>query len=429
MIYTDRSRMLSYSSCPRERFLNYHCRGRGIVLSKLIISLSTGSAIHKGIELLLLGQPVDLAVSAALLGYETEVKSKELELEQNEDQLFVFNEQKALIEGLIRVYEKIQLPRILSEYNVLAVEKEIEYPLVIHSYIPCNVCLLEYKEISKYNPSCPTCVIFNKHIDKSITLMSKPDAILRDKSTGGLVVYSLKSSSSWTETNEKQNTYDDQGISELVATEYLMKEPVESIKMDFLIKGSRSLYTNPDIVAALSGKPKIKLQNTFLVHPYMCDTGFGNVDIRLDYTKAKGWNRVNIWEEMDIKEWVDMLFEGHYEALEKLIRTPMPYMRDEDDIQDWIEQNTYKEVEIAEKIEKLKVISPELVGAKEATPIYREALNKYFPQNRKSCYSYGRMCTYVDICWHSDKTDELNYEPRVPHHESELKLYQIEKES
>jgi hypothetical protein len=36
-----------------------------------------------------------------------------------------------------------------------------------------------------------------------LVLMSKPDAILRDRSTNGLVVYSLKTASTWTETNEK----------------------------------------------------------------------------------------------------------------------------------------------------------------------------------------------------------------------------------
>jgi hypothetical protein len=48
--------------------------------------------------------------------------------------LYLMN-RKALIEGLIRVYEKIQLPKLLSEYEVLEVEKEIEFPLVSHIVI------------------------------------------------------------------------------------------------------------------------------------------------------------------------------------------------------------------------------------------------------------------------------------------------------
>jgi hypothetical protein len=42
----------------------------------------------------------------------------------------------------------------------------------------------------------------------------------------------------------KQVKYDAQGISELIATEYLLKEEVEAVKMDYLIKGNSNYYTD-----------------------------------------------------------------------------------------------------------------------------------------------------------------------------------------
>jgi len=271
----DRSRIISYSTCKRLRFLNYEALGTGIVPVRTNVALSTGSAIHKGVELLLLGNNVDKAVEVAISEYTDLVKSKELELEMNEDQLFVFNEQYSLIEALIRVYEKIQLPKLLSEYEVLEVEKEILYPLVneiVHGH-NCD-------HTSKHILEGTDLLVCDGSLEPSITLMSKPDAILRDKSTGGLVVYSLKTSSSWNDTNEKANRFDIQGLSELVATEYLYKEEVEAILMNFLIKGSRSFVKDE------FGQAK-RIQNSPLVHAYMLDSGF-STEFRLDYTRAKG---------------------------------------------------------------------------------------------------------------------------------------------
>jgi hypothetical protein len=286
------------------RFLQYHCRQTGLQLSKLILPLSTGTAIHRGIELLLTGMDIDKAIDIVLNEYSSEVNSKELEIEQNESQLFVFNEQKALIEGLIRVYEKIQLPKLLAEYEVLEVEKEIEFPLVSHIVYKysCMDCAREDIYYDTFQDlKCYSCksenLIKEDIIIPDLILMSKPDAILRDKSTNGLVVYSLKTASTWTETNEKQAKYDAQGISELIATEYLMDEEVEAVKMDYLIKGSRNYYTDYQSFE----KNKVKLQNSFLCHAYILDSGFSQ-NYSIKYTKAKGWQRFNVWEHFTMKD-------------------------------------------------------------------------------------------------------------------------------
>jgi len=450
-IYTDRSRILTFQRCSRERFLEYHVQNGGISLSKMIISLSTGIAIHDGVTSLLKipfyyclkckkeisytenyncdGKVlninnVDMCVELAIKNYSDEVHTRGLEIGEYEDELFVFNEQKSLIETWIRVYEKFYLHKLLEEYEVLEVEKEIVYPLTE----ACKECLGEGYLVYLLNDEEKKEVCDKCNGISNIILMSKPDAILRDKSTGGLVVYSLKTSSSWTETNEKQNRYDDQGISELIAVESLMKEEVQAIKMDFLIKGQRQLLSNGD-------GTKSKLQNSFLVHPYMYDGGFTE-DWRVDYTKAKGWRRVNVWEHLSIKEWVDILFERFYENVEGgydyegnkkngLIITPYPYIRDSKDIENWIDAVRFQEIQVHDKLDDLLQLCQsqgvdKLVGARELNKEYRTVLNQYFPQIRKSCFSYGRFCSFVEHCWGSETTKSYLYENRKLHHITEI---------
>jgi hypothetical protein len=222
-MFTDRSRIVSFQTCPRMRFLNYHSQNTGIVPSKLILALSTGTAIHAGVEYLFRYKDVEKAVTQAIKEYSEEVMSKEIEIDENNNQLYVYNEQKALIEALIRIYWEIQYPKIVSEYEVVSIEEEINYPLVKESFNSTQVIAVGLDKVDSEPVVTPI---------EGITLMARPDLVLRDRSTGKLVVYSLKSSSSWTETNQKQNLYDDQGISELIATEYKYKEEVQSIKMD-----------------------------------------------------------------------------------------------------------------------------------------------------------------------------------------------------
>ena len=384
---TDRSRIIAYQTCPRKRFLEYHSRNTGVRNSKVNIYTSTGSMVHTGVEHILLGKDIEESIDISLEEHEKEVKDKLYALDENEDQQFVYNEQRALGESLIRVYNKVQYPRILQEYEVLEVEKEILYPLT-----------------------------------DNITLMSKPDAIFRSKESGSLVVYSLKTASKWDDTSQKQFKYDIQGISELVATEYLLGEEVESIKMDFLIKGSRQVLKDSN-----SGGNK-KIQNSFLIHPYMFDTGLSQ-EFNLKYTKSKGWNRVNIWEVMSIREWVDYLFSNRYDDLvgtgednSKVIVSPAPYYRSLEDIENWIQQARYQEETINRSLETLQMECKELVGPREGVnpSFYRLSINRLFPQNRQNCFNYGGFCSYVDICWNGLRTDSSEYEARVPHHETEL---------
>lgn len=438
-IVTDRSRILSYGRCERMRFLNYHSLQTGFQLKKLNLSLIIGTLVHLGRSLLLEHGDLEKAISTTLEELDKEFKAKEIDLDNNEDQLFVYEEQKAFVEAAIRVWYFVQYKNLLGEYEVVdlinkeynsskqqdsnnslfnkAIEPEIEWTLV---------------EGDKLYDGNKEEFVSNSNI----IFMSRPDSILRSKSTQGVVVDSFKTTAypsiiSYNEEGEQvdKNKYDDQGISELIAVERLLGEEVEGIKMEFFVKGQRkkSTYTKED-----GTKEQRKLQQSFLVHPWKKDNGIGGIEYstKWEWTDefgskkrlGKGWNRVDIWKEMTVKEWVNILIADHYGDLEALIITPYLYLRSSEDIENWLESTSYQEKRIARHLDYLRVIEPSLCGPREseAGKTYRKALNEYFPMRRESCFNFGRFCSYVNICFEGEKSTSTIYESRIPHHQKEL---------
>lgn len=424
-VLTDRSRTIVFGKCERQRFFEYHCLLTGIRKAKLNLATSVGTAAHRGRSLLLEGKDIEEAVFISIKEFSESILSTEIDLEDNEEQLFVFEEQKAMIEGMIRIWNIVQLPKLLKEYEVMDIEQIlVNEPNLIGSKI-----------VKAIEPEINWVLVPSDENNSAIEFMSRPDAIYRSKLTGNLVVDSFKTTSSntnmtWNEDGEPvdKNKYDDQGISELIAVETLTGEKVESIKMDFFIKGRRvkSLYTFPD-----GTTEKRKLQQSFIVHPWKKDGGFEvEYSTKFSWTDemgnnrrlGKGWKRVDIWQEMTMKEWIQILVDEFYEDLESVVLTPEPYMRQEDDIQNWKEQIGYQEDTIRRHLDHLKSIDPLLPGPRESKSgkVYKTMLNRYFPQRRDNCYQWGGFCPFAISCWEGEPTISSLYEKRIPHHEKEL---------
>lgn len=460
-IVTDRSRILALQRCPRMRFYEYHCLGTGIRHKKLTLALEVGTLIHLGRSYLLEGKDIEQAVELTLMKLDEDFKSAEIDLELSESQLYVYEEQRAFVEAAIRVWYFVMFPKVMEDYEVVsipkatgdkdwgivyekAIEPEIEWTLSPPSLIISTCTKCNHTEefgaipITINKGKCVKCgeeTIIEKH--NKITFMSRPDSILRSKTTKGIVVDSFKTTSMnsilvWNEEGEQvdKNKYDDQGISELIAVEKLLEEEVESIRMEFFIKGSRkkSTYYNLD-----GTKEQRKMQQSFLVHPWKKDSIAG-VEYatkwewrdELGYTKklGKGWVRVDIWKDMPIKEWIDILIsdEDNYSDLNELFITPFPYNRSTEDIEEWLDSVRYQESQVARHLDYLRAIEPKLVGYREseAGKSYKKALNEYFPKNRENCYSFGRFCNYASICWEGNRANSGDFESRIPHHQKEL---------
>lgn len=432
---TDRSRSLTYQRCPRMRFLEYESLGTGIKLKKLTLPLIIGTLVHRSRALILEHGNLEKAISTTLEELDIEFKAKEIDLDNNEDQLFVYEEQRAFVEGAIRVWYHIQYKRLMGEYEVIVdISKgnQVEENGVLTTDFSKSPKFIE-PEIEWTLVSAEDC---NNASNIPITFMSRPDSILRSKVSQGIIVDSFKTTSypSITSYNEDgevvdKNKYDDQGISELIAVEHLLGEEVEGIKMEFFVKGQRkkSTYTRED-----GSKEQRKLQQSFLVHPWKKDSGIGGVEYstKWEWTDengnkkrlGKGWNRVDIWKEMTMKEWVGILLADNYADLEQLIITPYTYNRSSEDIENWLDSTAYQEKRVARHLDYLKAIEPSLCGPREseAGKSYRRALNEYFPMRRESCFAWGRFCPYVGTCFEGEKTTSSVFEARVPHHQLEL---------
>ena len=179
--YTDRSRVESFQRCNRLRFLQYHEAGVGLEPARQSLPLAVGLAVHKGLETLLRASMTTMspetaehdAVAAALADFATHRSALALDTAEEAaratsalgvsmtEQLaatavdlgmspddpslvalhdiqrnaaaefdeWLWQEQAALCEGLVRAYARRRLLPLLEEFEVLEVEREGDWSL------------------------------------------------------------------------------------------------------------------------------------------------------------------------------------------------------------------------------------------------------------------------------------------------------------
>ncbi len=431
--YSSRSRKMEYQRCPRARLVGHHNRGRIIVLVRMAIPLATGIHVHTGIGHLLVDGAVEVAVKNAIDAYREEIETRGLDYQEGEDAYFVANEQMALTEALVRAYHHYQLPKLLAEYTVLEVERnDDEHMAIIHDAegAPVN---LRWK--------------------------SRADALLLEKATGDLQILSLKTAASWDDRRDNENRHDDQGLSEVWAVEQRLKRfhdgraeageglsswpremvikgflaapsppRIQAIKMEFLIKGSRNevpkgskhYVTYNHLIRAWRRLGVTPSDDSFAWRwewygPDTDDVG----QLKKHRLSPKVWKPFNVWEADDIggiKGWIEMLASGRVQPeaedpFESLVVTPMPYFRQEDDMNDWFAQTVAIEERVAQDVTVVDAIDQgDLVH-------HRHELNRRFPQNKRACF-WPSKCPFHKICFDlpfgSDPVDSGLYQIRPP---------------
>jgi hypothetical protein len=425
----DRSRFITAQFCPRKRFLEYEWDGTGLSRVKQAIPLAIGICVHAGLAELLQGVAVDDAVKEALIEYDSEVKRRGLEMDPKEDAAYVYNESRALIEALIRVYAIVALPQLFLSYDVLEVEREDLW----ESFAP------------------------------GIGWMSRADGLLRERETGDLYVLSFKTAAQWDSRTDRQNTHDVQGLSEVAAIENRLAEwwkivrapgdmlhtlapsgslpetnltygswlrdldappRILGVKMVYLLKGRREEYPD-DSGQWVTSSPLIRgwyregITGTEFAWRYKWfgpDT-YPDSGKLCGHTLGKGWKRFNVWEHPGgVKAWIDLLASGTVQPdagdpLATIVYEPQPYYRNQQDLEDWHQQAAAQEGNIATCAFSVAIETPSIL---------RQVLNSNFPQHRHSC-DYPSKCQFQEICF-GDQTMLTNplasglYERRVPNH-------------
>lgn len=363
MYLTDRTRTLEMQRCPRARLIGYELDG-GWQPPSIALPLVTGSAVHAGVGALLLGTPTNQAVAVALHEFQRELEGRDFSAIPPEEQAYAVEEQRALSEALVRVYAACQLKRLLGEFEVVDVEKEIVMPL-----------------------------------GPDLGWMARADAILRRKADGDLYVYSLKTASEYNARKEEENRLDMQGVSELAAVEHLTGERVMGVKMEFLVKGRRNEATawrqDSGLVRPWRRVGQFATewawQGTYpCADPQTCayHSKRPSANPYHNLSTKEGWERVNVWEHMPVGEWIDMLASGQVQPeagdpLDRLVITPVPYYRNAEDVLRWKRQTTAQEYRVAE-------------GAQRCRGEHIEELcDAWFPMHRRSCV-WPSACVYYD---------------------------------
>jgi hypothetical protein len=439
---TSRSAVECFQDCSRYRYNQYYLGGKGLVGVQKSVPLVTGGAIHAGVEHLMnrirIGEipGVDAGVEVAVRKYRNDVEAVgflDKQIKTDRQQLFTYNEQMALTEALIRAWAIVEMPRIIERYKVIHVEREIE-PI---------------------------------EMTPGVWLQAKVDAELQDLQTKDYLNYSLKSLKQWDERSENSYKSDLQGITEMWAVEqdsargdrilidlvdlikqldteargrvilstieqtigYFNKKKegkkVSAVRFCILIKGARykSVYdTNVEDLFVthsplIRGYKLITPTSVEFAHSF----NYPNPDNKSGKGRlGKGWEPFNVWEQMGVKTWIDMLMGGGVQpecgkVIEGQVITPVEYFRSQGEMDEAIREIGYQEAEIRLGLHYLTM---------KDTWQEESVIAKWFPHIRKHCeFHFGGPCEYKALCWRPEVTaDPIGsglYQIRTAHHEAE----------
>jgi hypothetical protein len=444
---TSRSAVLTFQTCNRKRFLQYHVNGTGVQSGFLNLDLAVGTASHRGLQHLLEhcrtehpdGNFEQKCVDEAV------EHGRSLWLKMCDDYIikpkgaetvdFIIYEQMSLIEALIRAFAIYRLPTFLEQYEVLEVEKEEVY----------------------------------EDFSESVTWLGKADGLLRNKLTNELVVLSIKTASQYLEDITLRNIlHDMQGVSEIACIEDRLVKLWQNIKdsnnylesmdmsEDRLFFYLKELYYPPKprkvqyeyLIKGQRRKDSDGLyrQQNILVHPYKKDPMMFFTSQMDSYTNEseykwsvgagktpKNWSKIDIWNDIGVDEWIRRLSCGEIQpeegtCLGNFIKVPDVVNRNDEEIEEWKISTSFMEENIADSLFELKQSTnqPDEILTKN---IQQEIILQNFPKNTQSCHNYyGGDCTFVNTC-HSNLTIEEGletgfYKPRFPHHQLEVEEFE-----
>lgn len=456
--FTSRTAALAAQTCKRMRYYSNHYAGHGLSPEAIDMHLETGTSIHRGIQHLLehcrLEHPdgmfeeqcINEAVEFAINLFREDISKHSISLKTGEELFidFIIAEHECLIEGLIRCFALKRLPSLLEEYEVIEVENDMIY--------------YEFSDI--------------------VLWQSKADAefLIKDYSKG-VVICSLKTASEYAENTIRNLLTDMQGNSEWMAVQ-------AKLDRDFAIySDSQSDRSQPyrwskyfDWCIANEKSPKVyavqyehlitsswkdydksglRKRQSFLVHPYKFEqlstyNIFSGITLNQQITPSdykwkaapgrqpKEWNKINIWEDMGIRNWIDMLASGLVQSengnpLDELIITSELIFRDRNNgaqLKEWLISTKYQEEQIVANLEIMEQFAAYAIKTGKWEQ-FEVALMQLFPKETLRCWDYfGKNCAYTKICHEGYNLGDLIagnvYSNRMPHHEPE-KLYHIER--
>jgi hypothetical protein len=389
IIYTSRSKGVTRQECKRMLYLGYEWAGKGLQRESGALPLLTGTAIHAAHARLFAGDEIESVISSTLVNYYAEL----FRGRDRKDPLLtaLYREQAHMLSGMIRTWAYHRLPLILEEFEIARIE---------------GMPFIEYE--------------FPYEIAPGIIEQMRLDAVLRRKSTGELVIWDFKTLAYPSEDWAKKFEHDPQTYLYPLALEEFMKEPVEGIAYEGLVKGQRKKDTAKK--SPFYGKT---IQQSPYCYGYRLDAG-GVFMYQTPYTATKGWEKIAVADEMTPKEWFDQVLvtENHRNGLFNDLFCIVPPIKAVGwEVERWKRQTIYAEYLDQRYIEEIN----EAMERGDCS-LGEQLMDIYFPTNEQRCFKYGldNACQFADplggICFNSSIAEAPfanGYVFREPHHELE----------
>jgi hypothetical protein len=281
------------------------------------------------------------------------------------------------MEGLVRAFHRVRQPLIDEEFELVHVEKELEWELAPGVVMPLRLDRLE-----------------------------------RNKSNGMLYIRDFKTTSmagmEWVRKWER----DHQILAYVQAAQELTGEPVGGMIIEGLVRGKKKREAGKNPMY-----PGVRVQQSPLCYIYRSDRG----ELSPFYQRAKGWEKVSLWEiDMTPQEWIEERLTK--EEVSDLFVAPVPAISPNIGALDrWRRQHSALEIRMASAAE---VVETARVDAEfhDNKVIWLKAMDKKFPQNQDACYKYGEdyPCEFDQICYNGqveeDPIGSGMYAPRKDHH-------------
>jgi hypothetical protein len=309
-----------------------------------------------------------------------------------------------------------------------------------------------------------------------VNLQACADALLRERSTGDLYLLSFKTAAGWDYRKDGENRHDVQGLSEAAVIErrlvqwwdclhqqrpdqngseqerkdlldlvdidhpkvkLLLEMPdrprIMGIQMVFLIKGRREqqgdggpYLTQSHLIRGWQREGVTDREYAWRYKWEGPDTWPDTGRLR-GHTLGKGWSKFDAWSANGgVKAWIEMLTQGlvqpevEMDPLASTYQMPLPYFRQDRDLQSFVKQAQTQERRVFEVMSEAEQVR-EQGDADKLLDFLDTHLETV--QNRRSC-DYPSKCQFQEVCF-SDTSMLINpfgtgiFTKRVPHHEAE----------
>ena len=489
-IFVDRSRYELAQRCQRARFLGYHFGGMGIQSACTPLPLAVGGSVHEGLAVLLRsGQHAvdtfggvrliqrdmwrnieEQGVKAALGDFAQYKKAIDLDITEtgagaptppvmSEIDDYLYAEQSALVEALVRAYARRRLIPLLEQFEVLEVEQEGEWLLspewTAHKNDVPWGC-------GNDDDGCPKYELW---------FMSRPDALLRERESNQLYLQSYKTTGSWDIRKARDAEHDMQGLSEGIEIERRLAKWWEehqtygpdheawarasnttiamsrylaaldapprifAVRMEYLLKGER--WRDKDLT--LEFGVEMRSQKSHLIRRYEAvsvpmrgSAGYniGDSCWSWDYVREDGkesslawqnWKSRPVWTSpAGVRDWIDKLDDAAptmsaddpamgleprllgYKCDAQVVGVTKEHPLDVVFVPPIVVYR--QEDELRDMVEQMEAQERRIaegvaqVNAADNDGDARHALNVNFPQTRRAC-SYPTQCQFVPICF------------------------------